>query len=123
VVTSAGVVGRILRVEESYADVLTIIDANAAVDSLVQRTRARGVVEGQNFNALNMRYLQREDDVISGDTVITSGMGGDYPKGIVVGYVTDVQRKPFGISQKVMLQPSVDFSKIEEVFVVTGEGK
>lgn len=120
VVTNDGVVGKVIRVDENFSDVLTIIDANSAIDSLDARTRARGIVEGRNIGRLNMKYLQRDDDVIPSDTIITSGLGEDYPKGILIGKVTHVDRKNFGISQDVLLEPSVDFTKIEEVFIVTG---
>lgn len=118
VVTHEGVVGRILRTTEDYADVLSILDNLSAVDAIVQRSRARGILEGATDYSCILRYVLRTDDIEAGDTVITSGLDGVFPKGLLLGTVTKVNRKSYGISQDVELKPSVDFSKLEEVLVI-----
>jgi rod shape-determining protein MreC len=118
VVTNEGVVGRILRTTSDTADVVTILDLLSAIDSIVERSRARGIVEGMTDEVCQLRFALRTDDIEPGDVLISSGLGGIFPKGVPVGTVSKVNRKPFGITQEVEVRPSVDFSKLEEVMVV-----
>jgi rod shape-determining protein MreC len=119
VVTNEGVVGRILRTTATTSDVVTIMDLLSAVDAIDGRSRARGVVEGMTDETCQLKYVLRTDDIQPGDALISSGLGGIFPKGIPVGLVSKVNRKPFGITQDVEVRPSVDFSKLEEVLVIT----
>ncbi len=118
VVALEGVVGRVFRAVENYSDVLTLLDSSSAVDALVQRTRVRGIAEGLGESNLALKYLRRTDDVQDGDIVVSSGIGGIFPKGLLVGRVASVKKKSFGISQEVELVPAVEFSRLEEVIVV-----
>jgi rod shape-determining protein MreC len=118
VVTHEGVVGRILHVTGRTATVLTILDSQHAVDSLIQRTRTRGIVEGVSKHYVQMNYTLRTADVKEGDRVVTSGLGGVFPKGTSVGDVSFVEKKTYGVTQTIHLKPSVDFSKLEEVVVL-----
>lgn len=120
VVTNEGVVGRILRTTQHSSDVVTIMDSNSAVDAIDERSRARGVVEGMTDETCQLRFVLRTDDIQPGDVMVSSGLGGIFPKGIPVGLVSKVNRKPFGITQDVEIKPSVDFSKLEEVLIITG---
>jgi rod shape-determining protein MreC len=122
VVTNEGVVGRILRTTPSTSDVVTIMDSNSAVDSIDERSRARGVVEGMTDETCQLRYVLRTDDIQPGDVMISSGLGGIIPKGIPVGIVSKANRKAFGITQDVEIKPSVDLAKLEEVLVITASG-
>ncbi len=119
VVTNEGVVGRVLRTTPDTADVVTILDLLSAVDSIVERSRARGIVEGMTDQLCELKFALRTDDIEPGDMLVTSGLEGVFPKGVPVGTVSKVFRKPFGITQKVEVRPSVDFSKLEEVLIVT----
>ena len=119
VVTQEGVVGRVLRTIAHTSDVVTILDLLSAVDTIVERSRARGVVEGLTDELCQLKYVLRTDDIVPGDILISSGLGGIFPKGVAVGTVSKVNRRPFGITQDVEVKPSVDFTKIEEVLVVT----
>jgi rod shape-determining protein MreC len=119
VVTDEGIVGRILRTTKNTSDVVTILDPLSAVDAIVERSRARGIMEGLTDDACQLKYALRTDDIQPGDVLISSGLGGIFPKGIVAGTVSKVNRKPYGITQEVEVRPSVDFSKLEEVLVVT----
>ena len=118
VVTNEGVVGRVLRVSKNTADVVTILDLLSAIDAVVERSRARGIVAGMTDEVCQLRFALRTDDIEPGDVLISSGLGGIFPKGVPVGTVSKVNRKPFGISQEVEVRPSVDFSKLEEVLVI-----
>ena len=119
VINSEGVVGRILRVTDSTSDVVTILDPLSAVDAYIMRSRARGIIEGLTDSLCQLKFALRVDDIQPGDLLLSSGLGGNFPKGIPVGTIIKVTRKSFGITQKVEVKPSVDFSKLEEVLVVT----
>jgi rod shape-determining protein MreC len=119
VVTSEGIVGRILRTTRKTSDVVTLLDPLSAVDAIVERSRARGIVEGMTDDACKLKYALRTDDIQPGDVLISSGLGGIFPKGVVTGTVSKVDRKPYGITQEVEVRPSVDFTKLEEVLVVS----
>jgi rod shape-determining protein MreC len=118
VVNYDGVVGQIIRVYGEYSDVLLITDPNSDIAAADQSDRARGIIEGLGTNHCRLKYLERLDDIRVGDSIITSGMERRFPKGIMIGSVTNVYKRKFGITQEVTVKPSVDFSKIEEVFVV-----
>lgn len=120
VLTSEGVVGQVIQASNSVAKVLLIIDHNSTIAVLIQRSRSRGILEGRTEDLCELKYVTRTGDVKEGDTVISSGLGGFYPKGILVGRVSKVEKRKYGIFQKVMVIPSVDFSRVEEVFIVTG---
>ncbi|CAN5689293.1 hypothetical protein BH10BDE1_BH10BDE1_01120 [soil metagenome] len=122
VITVQGVVGYVLSTEMDTAQVLVVTDRSAALDALVQRTRARGLVSGKDSNSIRLRYLERADDVAVGDAVVTSGMKGSFPKGFPVGKVTSVRKTDFGISQEALVEPVVMPSNLEEVFVVLDSG-
>lgn len=119
VITNEGVVGRVLRTTRKTADVVTVLDLLSAVDSIVERSRARGIVEGMTDEVCQLKFVIRTDDIEPGDLLITSGLGGIFPKGIPVGTVSRANRKAYGISQEVEVRPSVDFSRLEEVMIVT----
>lgn len=118
VVTREGIVGYILNASTHYSVVLVLTDRNAVVDALVQRTRARGIVEGMGKDLCRVKYLQRTDDVQSGDLLVTTGFDDIFPKGFPIGTVTRVSKKNYGVSQTVEIRPVVDITRLEEVFVV-----
>lgn len=119
VVSVNGVVGFILDAREDTSQVLLLTDRMAAIDAIVQRTRARAISKGRNKTSCRLQYLERADNVKSGDVVVTSGLNGYFPKGFPLGRVTSVRRTEYGISQEAFVEPSVDPSKLEEVFVIT----
>ena len=118
VVIPEGVVGQITEVAAGYAKVLLIIDQNNAVDALVQRTRARGIVTGETTGRCRFKYVLRKHDVEVGDVLISSGLDGVFPKGLRVGAVTGVMRRNSGIFQEVSVMPFVNFEQLEEVLIV-----
>lgn len=124
VVSHHGVVGRVHRVTKHFADVLTLIDPTSNIDGIIQRSRARGVVTGQNKQlTCRMKYIDRLDDVQLGDKVVSTGFGGIYPKGLLVGEVTAVIPSSSGILQTVTVKAAVDIYRLEEVFVVFPSGE
>lgn len=121
VVTSQGLVGYVYRLSANYSDVLTVLDGNNRVDGIISRMRTHVIVEGDTAGRCLVKYVPRTKPVILGDTVVTSGLGQIYPKGIRIGKVQQIERDFYGSSQTVHLKPSVDFSKIEEVIVLLNE--
>lgn len=122
VVASAGLVGQVRRTWGRYSDVLLIVDRTSAVDVVVQRTGARGMLRGTGESERYMarvQYLGREDAVRVGDLVHTSGLGQRFPASILVGRVTRIVRQDFGLWQEVEVTPAVDFSDLEEVLILT----
>ena len=118
VVSPAGVIGQVLKTAPHYATVLLITDYNSAIDSIVQRTRAKAIVEGKGENRCQLKYLLRAEEAAVGDVVVTSGLGGNFPKGLMVGEIKKVDKKGHGVFQYAELVPSADMTQLEEVFVI-----
>jgi rod shape-determining protein MreC len=118
VVASAGVVGRIVKVAQNSSRVLLLTDHASGIAAVVQRSRARGVVIGKGGSICSLEFSQRGEDVRTGDTVLTSGIGGVFPKGLPIGEITMVKKGEFGIFQTVNIRPFVNISRLEEVLVV-----
>lgn len=118
VVVSEGIVGQVIDVSNHYSKVLLIIDQNSAVDGIVQRTRARGVVKGEPTGRCLFDYVLRKHDILVDDTVVSSGLDGVFPKGLRVGRVSGIMRRDAGIFQEVTVTPFVDFETLEEVLVI-----
>ena len=124
VVNSSGLVGRVSEVGATYSKVVSIIDAENEVSVMVERTRDFGMTKGlfstSKDNLLSLYFLPSGFDLVPGDVVVTSGMGGIYPKGLVVGTVSEVIRNADEQSSNAIIEASVDFGHIEEVMVITG---
>jgi rod shape-determining protein MreC len=118
VVMPQGIAGQVIEVAQHYSKVMLILDRNSAVDSLVQRTRARGVLKGDSTDQLRLAYVLRKKDVQVGDIVVSSGLDGIYPKGLRIGMVSEVIEHEADIFQEVFITPFVDFEKLEEVLVI-----
>ena len=121
VVHSFGVVGRVVSVSRNYSKVLLIIDRNSSVDCLIQSTRERGMFKGLSADKCRLDYVTRSTAAQVGDTVITSGLGGVFPKGLPLGEIVSIMEMPGGLFKEIHVRPAVDFSKLEEVLVVMGE--
>ncbi|MCA9772630.1 MAG: rod shape-determining protein MreC [Myxococcales bacterium] len=117
VVAPEGVVGQVTAVGRNTAEVLLVIDRNSAVPVVLQRSRSRGIATGEGGGHLSIEFVARADEVAEGDIVVTSGLGGVYPKGLSVGRVIHVDKPDAGLFQRVWIAPSVDFSRLEEVLV------
>jgi rod shape-determining protein MreC len=117
VIAPAGVVGRIVIPSPRSAKVQLLIDRNAAAGALIERSRAQGVVVGSGDDRLELAYVSEVSDIAVGDTVVTSGIDGIYPKGFVIGRVETVERSGGGF-KRIVVRPDVDFKSLEEVLVV-----
>lgn len=127
VVTLEGVVGKVTKVSSSSSVVLLVIDRNSAVDCLVQRTRTRGILEGEGGGQCYLRYVSRTEEIQVGDHIVTSGLEETFPKGLSLGEVVKVEKKAYGLFQEIEVMPSADLGRLEEVMVIVrpareGEG-
>jgi rod shape-determining protein MreC len=118
VLTPLGVLGRVIELTSQTAKVLLITDPNSGVDVVVQRTRGRGIVSGSLDNGPILKYVKHGEDVQVGDRLITSGLDGVFPKGILVGWVTSVRKQSVGLFQQISVSPAVTLDETEQVLVV-----
>jgi len=126
VLSDQGAVGRIIETSWHASRVLLMIDENSNIDALIQRSRAQGILQGAGAAGGNLKYISRTEEVLPGDVVLSSGLAGVFPKGMLLGVVTGVSRKEGGLFQKIDVAPAVDFGKLDEVMAViteTGTGK
>ena len=119
VITPVGVVGRVIKATPQLSQVLLMVDRNSAIAGIVERTRDEGIVEGKERGLLQMKYLPLTAEVAVGDRVITSGLAGVFPKGLMIGTVIGVIKRETDLFQTLQISPAVDFSKLEEVLVIT----
>ena len=118
VVVPRGLVGRIQSVGSNWAKVLLITDPRSSVSVLSQASRATGQVQGLVDGDLVMKYISQEKVINKGDIVITSGLGGNLPKGLVVGQITAVEQRDSDLFQQATVRPTVDFYRLEKVLVI-----
>jgi rod shape-determining protein MreC len=117
VVTHEGLVGQVIHAAPGLSQVMLLTDFRSGVDALVQRTRISGIVSGRGRNVAELRFLPVGADLQPGDRLISSGMGGVFPKGLIIGEVNEVHANGRQ-SHHVEIQPGVDFSHLEEVMVL-----
>ena len=122
VVTSMGLVGHVSEANVNTSKVQLILDPRSSVGTLVQRPESRvaGIVEGDINNPTMPRMVNipKNSDVIVGDVIVTSGFGGIYPKGIVVGKIKDIQNEESGLLKYGVVDTTVDFQKLEDVAII-----
>ena len=119
VFTPDGLVGRVLEAHPDASVVLLLLDRNCQVSAIVQRrNRARGVVSCEN-EVFRLKHIPLRTDIEVGDRVVSSGLGGIFPKGLLIGTVAEVGEEEQGLFREVALEPGVQFQNLEEVFVLT----
>lgn len=127
VITADGLVGSVIDVYRSSARVQLILHPKSAVGGIVQRpaSRAAGIVNGNAStpDMPSLLNLPRDADILGGDTILTSGYGGIYPKGLVIGVVDSVGNAEGGLLKYAVINPTVDFERLEEVMVITNAEK
>lgn len=113
-------VGQITTVNVATAEVYLVTDPNFRINGLDQSTRATGTVQGQLGSGLEMTKIAQSDQVHPGDTIITSGLGGDITKGIIIGQIGSVNQSDNQVFQTAQISSNLRVGKLELVFVVTG---
>jgi rod shape-determining protein MreC len=112
-------VGTVTEVDSSHSWVTLVTDVDSAVSGIILESRAQGVVSGSYSHKLNMEFVTQESTVNDGDTVLTSGLGGTYPEGLVLGKVTGVSGNPQDLFRQVAVEPLASLSRLETVLVMT----
>jgi rod shape-determining protein MreC len=122
VITLAGMVVRVVAVTPNTAEVLLIIDRQSAVGARITETRfAPGIVSGTGQdNLLEMLRIEQDVEIVPGQTVITSGYGSIFPRGLMIGVVEEVIPDASGLTSRAAIKPAVDFRRLEEVMVIKG---
>ena len=115
----SALVGRVLQVNPRTAKVQILEDVSSAVNAMIQGSRATGLVRGQPDGTLIMELIPQEEKVQPGDIVLTSGLGGDLPRALVIGQVSGVTRRDIDLFQSAALRPAVDLNRLEVVTVIT----
>ena len=118
VVTQGGIVGHVIQAGRNTSKVLLIVDSRSAVDALFQNSRVSGVMIGVGSNYCVMKYVPITAQVDIGDEVLSSGLGGIYPKGLKLGTVTEVTKGTQGLFQEITVAPSADLTRLEEVLIL-----
>jgi rod shape-determining protein MreC len=119
VITQSGAVGRVVKTRASSSVVLLITDPNNAITGLIQRTRDEGIIEGTFQGTVRMKYIPLLSAVRVGDPVVTSGLTGGFPRGVPIGIITNIHQDEGELFLTAEVRPAVDFTKLEEVLVVT----
>ena len=118
VVTVEGVVGQVLTSSPNYSKVLLATDPNSAIEVITQKTRVQGIVKGSGPETFNLHYVLKSAVVEKGDYVLTSGLGGVFPKGLMVGTVAEITKSRRGMFQNIEIKPAVDFSQLEYLIII-----
>lgn len=117
-VASVGPVGRVHRVFENGASVVLITDVNSAVAVRLQSSRIEGILEGRGDNTCYLKYVSKEVGVKAGDKLITSGLDGIYPAGLLIGIISDVQVEGEEMFKVIKVAPIQDIRAVEEVAIL-----
>lgn len=118
VITARGLVGRVAEVYRTSSSVLLLTDVSSSVAGLVQRTRASGVIQGRMGRKPLMKYVSQDEPLAVGDVVLTSGLGSNFPKRLLIGYITSVAGGDTDLFQEAEIQPAVDSGRLETVMVL-----
>jgi rod shape-determining protein MreC len=121
VLTPEGVAGRVNRVSGKSSDIMLLVDPRSAIDVVIPRTGGRGILRGksgENGYRCSIEYLARGEPAKEGDAVVTSGLGGAFPRNLAVGHITRIIPGAVGLYQDVEVTPDVDFGRLSEVLVV-----
>lgn len=118
IVVPQGLVGRVVTLGSNFSKVMLITDPSSSVNVLLQGSRATGVATGQMDGSLLIKYIPQGEAVHLGDMVLTSGLGGNFPKGLIVGQVTRVKRKDIELFQEAQAESLIDFRRLEVVYVI-----
>jgi rod shape-determining protein MreC len=120
VITHRGLVGRVVEVHPRAAKVLLVTDVNSAVSARVQNpdSRATGTARGIGDGRLLLQYVPRADKLRTGDIAITTGIGGVFPAGLVIGNVVQVRQRDVEVFQEALVEPAVDVRNLERLYVL-----
>ncbi len=119
VITDAGVVGRIVRVNPTTSVMLLLSDPNVAITGMIQSSRDEGIIQGTPQGTINMKYLPPLANIQVDDPIVTSGLTDDFPRGLQIGHIHKITKSATDLFQTGEVTPIVDFSQLEGVLVIT----
>jgi rod shape-determining protein MreC len=122
VISEQGLVGLVTATSRGSAKAMLVLDRQTAIDGVIQRSRSRGIVRGRGSDELGFEFVERGSDVQLKDVVITSGLGGVYPKGLHIGMITEISDPDARLLRTATIRPAVDFGRLEQVFVMLRRG-
>ena len=123
VISPQGAVGQVSTISPLSAQIILLTDPNSAIPVLVSKSRVRGILAGTgNKNLLELRYVPTSANVEAGDQLVTSGLGGVFPKGLKAARVVDVVRDPHSPFAEIKARPTVPVSRLEDVLLLEREG-
>lgn len=126
VITDKGLVGYITSTTNNNSKVILITDDRSSVSAMIQRTRDHGILKGTIAPSprgyLKMVFLPQDANLVKGDIIVSSGLGGVIPKGIVIGEIVEAKKEPHDLMQYAIVKPAVDFQKLEYIFVIKNQG-
>jgi rod shape-determining protein MreC len=117
-ITMNGTVGYVVESKANASQILLLTDRYAAIDGIVQRSRVRTIVQGNGGEDCSLTHLNRDDDIVAGDLIVTSGLDNVFPKGFPIAKVKSVEKEQYGLGQNVLLTPVINANNLEELFVV-----
>lgn len=117
-VTPSGIVGRVHNVYAHRSSILLITDVNSAVAVRIQKSRVNGILMGRAGGSCILKYIQKESPISVGDRIVTSGLDGLFPEGLLVGSVKSVLRSDSDLFQEIEIIPSQDIGTVEEVAIL-----
>lgn len=122
VISPDGLVGRIVEVRTGASIVQVLTDPSSTVGAHVVRTRTPGIVEGEPRGTIRFKYMARDGASLAvDDVIVTSGLGGVFPRGVPIGRVRAIDDRGSALFHYALLAPIVDFARVDEVLLVTGE--
>jgi rod shape-determining protein MreC len=110
-------IGRVFSIDGQNIKVLLITDSTSSIPATLQNKATTGIAKGKIGNGLTLEQVPQSDNVVGGDVVLTSGLGGDLPKGLILGKVDEVQKVSGSIFQNVIVRPSIQFTNLERVMI------
>jgi len=111
-------IGRIIEVFSGFSKVLLITSSDSKIPALIQESRAEGIIEGIKENVLSLNLIPRDVKIEKNQTIVTSGLGAVFPKGLLIGRVLEVELLENEMFQKVLIEPAIDLKRLEQVFII-----
>jgi rod shape-determining protein MreC len=118
VLTAEGLVGQIVRVDADHSLCQILFDRNSRISAQIQRNRELGIIAWDGGVHLKLLYIAKTIDVLPGDVILTSGYSKIFPRNLKIGVVTEVSKDTEDLFQDIIVQPAVNFNRLEEVFIV-----
>ena len=113
-------VGRVTEIGLNTATILLLSDRQSVVNAIVQDTRASGIVRGRHGLELLMDSIPQNEEIVNGQSIVTSGLGGGFPSGLLIVEIKEVHESSNELFKEARLLPAVNFDRLEIVFVLTG---